>query len=256
LKETMTTGRDAEAHIRLHVEADLTAGAEIAFARAQAHYLGRVMRLGPGAPLLLFNGRDGEWRARLESAGKNAATARVEERTRAPEIEPDLWLVFAPIKRTPIDYLAQKATELGVSALWPVFTQRTAVTRVNEERLAANLIEAAEQCGRLSVPALIAPAKLADAIARWPAERRLLLCDESGGGEPIAKALERLAPAPGPAAFLIGPEGGFAPTELDAIKKLPICTAVGLGPRLLRADTAALSALACWQALAGDWRAR
>jgi 16S rRNA (uracil1498-N3)-methyltransferase len=252
----MSDRHEGSARIRLHVEAELAAGAEVSLTPPQAHYLGRVMRLGPGAALLLFNGRDGEWQARLEAVGKSKAAAVPERMIRAQEPEPDLWLVFAPIKRTPIDYLAQKATELGVSALWPVFTRHTVVARVNGARLRANLIEAAEQCGRLSVPALIAPARLADAIARWPAERRLLLCDETGQGEPIANALARLGPSPGAAAFMIGPEGGFAPAELDALRKLPNCTAVGLGPRLLRADTAALSALACWQALAGDWRAR
>jgi 16S rRNA (uracil1498-N3)-methyltransferase len=250
----MHDGANAEPRIRLFVEDDLAPGGITALAPAQAHYLRNVMRLAPGASLLLFNGRDGEWRARIAILGKGKSACAIEEQTRPQAAEPDLWLLFAPIKRAPLDLLAQKATELGVAALWPVFTQRTAVARINEARLRANAIEGAEQSGRLSVPAIIPAAPLEHALARWPDRRRLLLCDETGAGEPIAAALGRLAAEPGPAAILTGPEGGFTPSELDRLRKLSICTAVGLGPRTLRADTAALAALACWQALAGDWR--
>jgi 16S rRNA (uracil1498-N3)-methyltransferase len=250
----MSGGQASEARIRLYVEADLAAGVEVELTPDQAHYLGGVMRLAAGAALLLFNGRDGEWQARLQALSKRRASALVEQATRAQAPEPDLWLVFAPIKRAPIDYLAQKATELGVAALWPIFTRHTAVARVNEGRLRANVIEAAEQTGRLSVPAVLAPASFAELLRRWPAGRRLLLCDETGGGAPIARVLAGLGATPGPTAFMIGPEGGFAAGELDALRNLPICTAVSLGSRLLRADTAALSVLACFQALAGDWR--
>ncbi len=243
---------EATGAIRLFVEQALAPGAAVGLAPAQAHYLRSVMRLAAGAPLLLFNGRDGEWLARLEGLGKGWASCAVERQTRPQAPEADLWLVFAPIKRARIDFIAQKATELGVAALWPVFTRRTAMTRVNAERLRANAVEAAEQSARLTVPEIIAPASLEAALGRWPAERRILLCDESGAGAPIAEALA--AAVPGPWAVLIGPEGGFEPAELDGLRKRPIVTAVGLGPRLLRADTAALAALACWQALAGDWR--
>jgi 16S rRNA (uracil1498-N3)-methyltransferase len=245
---------DTPAKIRLFVEHPLAAGGAVGLTPEQAHYLRSVMRLGPGTPLLLFNGRDGEWRARIDGLGKGWASCAVESRTRPQSAGPDLWLVFAPIKRARIDFLAQKATELGVAALWPIFTRHTAVGRVNRERLQANAVEAAEQCERLTVPAVMEPAELEAALARWPAGRRILLCDESGGGMPIADALAVTGTKPAPWAVMIGPEGGFAAEELDRLRKLPIVTAVGLGPRVLRADTAALAALACWQAIAGDWR--
>ncbi|HEX9836481.1 MAG TPA: 16S rRNA (uracil(1498)-N(3))-methyltransferase, partial [Alphaproteobacteria bacterium] len=169
---------------------------------------------------------------------------------------PDLWLVFAPVKRARIDFVAAKATELGVSALRPVLTRHTAVERVNVERLRANAIEAAEQCDRLDVPEVAAPVALDALIEDWPAGRRLMLCDESGAAPPVAAALAPFAAAPAaPWAVLTGPEGGFAGSELDALKKREFVTAVSLGPRTLRADTAALAALSCWQALVGDWRA-
>ncbi|HYC65796.1 MAG TPA: 16S rRNA (uracil(1498)-N(3))-methyltransferase, partial [Reyranellaceae bacterium] len=168
----------------------------------------------------------------------------------------DLWLCFAPIKRARIDYIAEKATELGVAVLQPVLTRHTAVERVNVERLHANAIEAAEQTERLSVPEVRGPIELAKLIAAWPAGRRLLICDETGGGPPIAAALSALdaKAKAAPWAILIGPEGGFAREELDSIRKVKDVLAVGLGPRILRADTAALAAVACWQSLVGDWQ--
>lgn len=244
--------------IRLFVEHALSASAVIGLGPEQAHYLRSVMRIEPGAALLLFNGRDGEWRARLDGIGKGWASCAVEAQTRPQLSEPDLWLVFAPIKRARIDFVAQKATELGVSALWPVFTRHTAVERANTGRLRANAVEAAEQCGRMTVPEVFESATLDEALARWPAERRILLCDESGSGAPIAAALGvtsgKLGSRMEPWAILVGPEGGFSSDELDRLRKLSIVTPVGLGPRMLRADTAALAALACWQAFAGDWR--
>jgi 16S rRNA (uracil1498-N3)-methyltransferase len=241
---------------RLFVEADLAAGAQTSLGEAQAHYLRHVLRLGDGAPLLLFNGRDGEWRAMLDLPGKKTAAATVGERTRAQATEPDLWLCFAPIKRQRIDLVAEKATELGASVLQPVMTQHTIVERVNVERLRANATEAAEQTERLSVPEVRAPVDLMSLLATWPAERRLLMCDETGGGSPIAEALGGLdtAARQAPWAILIGPEGGFAEAELAAVRRLKNVTAVGLGPRILRADTAALAALAVWQAIVGDGR--
>src|SRR5262249_45986637 len=170
---------------RLFVEADLAAGVEAPLDEAQAHYLRHVMRRDNGAPLLLFNGRDGEWRAKLAFSGKKAASAAVGERTRDQAAGPDLWLCFAPIKRARIDYVAEKATELGVSLLQPVFSEHTAVERVNVERLRANAIEAAEQTERLTVPEVRDPVELMKLLAEWPAERRLLMCDETGGGPPI-----------------------------------------------------------------------
>ena len=247
---------EGQARIRLYVTAGLAAGAVVGLSPEQAHYLKSVMRAAPGTPLLLFNGREGEWRARLEAMGKGWASCAVEAMTRPQADAADLWLVFAPIKRARIDFVAQKATELGVSALWPIMTRHTAVARVNTERLRANAIEAAEQCGRLTVPRVLAPVALDAALADWPAGRRILLCDEEGGGVAIGRALRGIAAEASPWAVMVGPEGGFAPDELDRLRKLPIVTAVGLGPRVLRADTAALAALACWQAIAGDWRGR
>ncbi len=241
---------------RLFVEADLAAGIEAPMSEAQAHYLRHVMRRAEGAEVRLFNGRDGEWRATLALRGKKAAAALVGERRRAQSAEPDLWLCFAPIKRARIDYIAEKATELGVAVLQPVLTQHTAVERVNIERLRANAIEAAEQTERLSVPEVRAPIELDRLLGGWPAGRRLLICDETGGGPPIAPALAGLdaAARAAPWAIVVGPEGGFAQAELSALRRIKDVVAVGLGPRILRADTAVLAALACWQAMVGDWQ--
>ncbi|MHA1567952.1 MAG: 16S rRNA (uracil(1498)-N(3))-methyltransferase [Alphaproteobacteria bacterium] len=244
--------------IRLYVEASLAAGAEIALTPEQAHYVRNVMRRGPGDEALLFNGGDGEWRARIDTLGKRGAVLSAIERTREQRDEADLWLVFAPIKRARLAFIAEKATELGVSAIVPVLTRHTVVNKVNLARLRANAVEAAEQSGRLSVPDIHRTVTFAELLAGWPAERRIMLCDESGGGKPVAAALaaaaKRGAPPAAPWAVMIGPEGGYARDELDALGKLPFVTRVGLGQRLLRADTAAIAALACWQAVAGTWR--
>lgn len=239
--------------IRLHVAADLAEGATVGLSAQQAHYVRNVMRLAAGETVLLFNGRDGEWRARIDGLGKGWCSLTVGERVRAQAGSPDVWLVFAPIKRARIDFVAEKATELGVSALIPVFTARTAMTRVNADRLHANAVEAAEQCGRLDIPVVWDARKFDALLAEWPADRRLLLCDESGGGRPMPEVVADL-PAGGPWAVMIGPEGGFAPDEVDALRKLPFVTGASLGPRILRADTAAIAALALWQAHLGDWR--
>lgn len=240
------------AQTRLFVATDLAGGLSVGLTPSQAHYVKTVLRLEKGEVVALFNGRDGEWLGRIDGAGKGWCSVTLFEQSRTQEPTLDLWLVFAPIKRARIDFLVEKATELGVSALRPVRTQRTIVERVNLERLRANAVEAAEQTGRLSVPEIAEPEPLARLTARWPADRRLLLCDESGAAPPIA---ETLAATPhGPWAVLVGPEGGFAETELDALCKLPFVSPVGLGPRVLRADTAALASLAVLQALAGDWR--
>lgn len=241
---------------RLFVEADLAAGGEAPLDDAQVHYLRNVMRRPDGAPLLLFNGRDGEWNGTLSARGKKSAVVELRERTREQAPEPDVWLCFAPVKRARIDYIAEKATELGVSVLQPVVTRHTAVERVNVDRLRANAVEAAEQTERLTVPEVREPIDLGKLLDIWPAERRLLMCDETGGGPPIAEALSQLddAARAAPWAIVIGPEGGFADVELQALRRIKDVTSVGLGPRILRADTAALAALACWQALLGDWR--
>jgi 16S rRNA (uracil1498-N3)-methyltransferase len=214
------------------------------------------MRRADGAPLRLFNGRDGEWSAVLAVQGKKGASGEVQGCLRAQAVEPDVWLCFAPIKRARIDYVAEKATELGVAALQPVLTQHTVVERVNVERLRAHAIEAAEQTERLSVPDVRAPVDLGQLIREWPIGRKLLMCDETGGGPPIADVLSGLdaAERSAPWGIVIGPEGGFAAAELSALRRRAEVRAVGLGPRILRADTAALAALACWQALVGDWR--
>lgn len=241
--------------VRLFVAADLAAGAEVTLLPEQAHYLFTVMRLKAGDQIALFNGRDGEWRARLTPQGRRGGAALIEAQTRAQDRLADLWLLFAPIKRARIDLMAEKAAEMGVAAMRPVLTRHTHVERVNMERLRAHAIEAAEQCGLLTVPRLDAPVRLDPLLDGWPAERRLMFCDEAGGVPPAAAAL---AAEPGfaqaPWAVLIGPEGGFDAAERARLRALPQAVAVSLGPRILRADTAAVAALAIWQSLLGDWR--
>lgn len=240
---------------RLFIEGDLAGGAVVECGREQAHYLVHVLRLAPGDPVALFNGRDGEWLARIDKVGKKSAILAVNSQLRPQAPEPDLWLVFAPVKRAPLDFLVSKATELGVSALMPAITRRTVVERVKRERMTANAIEAAEQCERLTVPRIEDARSLSQILDSWPAERRILLCAEAGEAMPINDFLRGVDPG-GPWAALTGPEGGFEQTELDLLNKFPNVNAVGLGPRILRADTAALAALACWQAVLGDWRNR
>jgi 16S rRNA (uracil1498-N3)-methyltransferase len=233
---------------RLYVDAPLGAGANVSLGGAPAHYLGGVLRLGAGDGVLLFDDRTGEWRATIVEAGRKRMTLSVEAQTRPRESVPDLWLLFAPVKRGRIDWLVEKATELGVARLVPVTTERTVVDRLNLERLRAHAIEAAEQCGRTALPEIAAPLSLKAALAGWPAGRALHFADEAGGA-PLAKAA-----APPPAAILIGPEGGFTDAERTAIRALAEARAVSLGPRILRADTAMAAAVSLWMAAAGDWR--
>ena len=240
--------------IRLFVAAALAAGAAVPLRPDQAHYASKVMRLGPGARVLLFNGRDGEWRARIESLGRKGGEAIAEVRTRAQGSEPDAALLFAPLKKNALDFVIEKATELGIAVLQPVLTRRTAAERVNLARLRAQAIEAAEQCGRLTVPEVRPALALERALGDWNGARRLYVADETGGGVPAAEAFSGADPA-GPVAFLVGPEGGFERSELDALAPLLFVTRIALGPRILRAETAAIAAIACWQALAGDGRA-
>src|SRR6266436_307626 len=237
---------------RLYITNTLANGATVELTAGQAHYLRSVLRLGPSAPVAAFNAADGEWLCRIDEIGRGAARLTIERKVRSPAPEPDLWLLFAPIKRARLDWLVEKATELGASMLWPVWTARTQAVRLNLERLRAHAIEAAEQSERLSLPELRSPEALSRVLAAWPAERRLIVCDESGAGEPIGAAAARLPV--GPMALLVGPEGGFDQTELDALGKLSFVSRFGLGPRVLRAETAALAALAVYQATAGDWR--
>jgi 16S rRNA (uracil1498-N3)-methyltransferase len=237
---------------RLYVADDLSPDAVIATTEDQAHYLRNVLRLMPGAVIAVFNGRDGEFAARVDRLDRKGATLAIGDRRRTQPTEPDLWLLFAPIKRQRIDILVEKAAELGVAELRPVVTRHTQVERVNLTRLRAHAIEAAEQTERLSVPIVREPEPLDRALASWPAGRRLAVCAERRAAPPIAGALAGLDG--GSHAILIGPEGGFAEAELDLLLKLPFVTPVSLGPRVLRADTAAVAALACWQAILGDWR--
>jgi 16S rRNA (uracil1498-N3)-methyltransferase len=212
------------------------------------------MRLGVGDRLSLFNGRDGEWRARIKSVARKGGEATVEERTRPQTVEPEVILLFAPLKKSALDFLVAKATELGVSELRPVSTRRTVAARVNLERLRAQAVEAAEQCERLTVPDIRSPESLERALGAWDKTRKLFVADETGVGTPMADVFSATDRASS-VGFLVGPEGGFERSELDALGRLPFVTRVALGPRILRAETAALAVLACWQALAGDGRA-
>jgi len=233
---------------RLFVRQSLSDGASVELDAGQANYLGNVLRLGVGAELLAFDGASGEWVARIADAGKKRMTLQVERRTREPETIPDVWLAFAPVKRAQTDWLVEKATELGAARLIPVMTQRTNTERVKLERLEAIAIEAAEQCGRTLLPAIDEPVRLDQFLRASDTARTLYFADEGGGAAPAQSF------APGPAVILVGPEGGFTDEERDAIRAAPASTAISLGPRILRAETAALAALAAYMALAGDWR--
>jgi 16S rRNA (uracil1498-N3)-methyltransferase len=240
--------------VRLFVEAALAPGAKVALNDAQAHYLLRVMRAGLGDRLLLFNGKDGEWRAQIAEVKKHGATVVCEAQTEPQTDVPDLWLVFAPIKKTPADYVAQKATELGVRVLQPVLTRRTIARRVNMDRLRANAIEAAEQSGRVTVPEIREPVGLEALLKSWPKDRCVIFCDEGGDAAPIARALVGLNGERLSWAVLTGPEGGFDPDERALLRSQAFVVPVTLGPRIMRADTASLAALALFQALVGDWQ--
>jgi 16S rRNA (uracil1498-N3)-methyltransferase len=228
----------------LFVRTPIGEGVSVELDAAQANYLGNVMRLGIGAEVLLFDGRSGEWLARIADAGKRRMTLAVERRTREPETIPDVWLAFAPVKRAQTDWLVEKATELGAARLIPVITQRTIAERVKLDRLQSISIEAAEQCGRTRLPEIAEPTTLKSLLET---ERPIYFADEAGG-DPAANAFE-----PGPALILVGPEGGFTDDERAAIKAAPNAAAISLGPRILRAETAALAALAAYMATAGDW---
>ncbi len=222
----------------------LAAGAALAATPAQAHYLGTVMRRGPGATVLVFNGRDGEWEARLIALSRDAARLEVARQLRPQTEEPDLWLVFAPLKRDATDLVVQKATELGAAALLPVLTRRSNTARVNAGRLHAIAVEAAEQCERLTVPRIAPPQPFPAVLAAWPPSRTLFAAVERAAAPP-------LLPCRAPCALLTGPEGGFAPEELDELGRHALVKQVSLGPRILRAETAAIVGLALLQAPGG-----
>jgi 16S rRNA (uracil1498-N3)-methyltransferase len=233
---------------RLFIRIPLGHGAEVELDGAQANYLGNVLRLGEGAELLVFDGSSGEWLARVAAASRKRMSLKVERKTREAEAIPDLWLAFAPVKRAQTDWLVEKATELGVARLMPVITQRTIVERVKLDRLESIAIEAAEQCGRTRLPEIDEPVSLTQFLERGDEQRTLYFADEQGG-EKAADALK-----PGPAAILTGPEGGFTEEEREAIRSAPNVTAISLGPRILRAETAALASVTIYMALGGDWR--
>jgi 16S rRNA (uracil1498-N3)-methyltransferase len=237
---------------RLFVDADLAEGCVVVCTPGQTNYLRNVLRLQAGDTILVFNGRDGEWRAELTEAGRRATALLVRAQVRAQEGGPDIDYLFAPLKRARLDYMVEKATEMGVARLTPVLTRRTVADRVNVDRMRAHTIEAAEQCGILRLPEIRALEKLDLVITGWDAARPLVFCDEeSHEGCPFT-ALARIPP--GPVAVLVGPEGGFDPAERELLSSRPFVTRISLGPRILRADTAAVAVLALVNAVLGDWR--
>lgn len=243
---------EAGGKLRLFVPDALSEGAKLTPSPGQIHYLLHVMRAKNADIVRIFNGRDGEFSAEVAEVSKRACVLICRRRTAPQRETTDVWLAFAPIKKTPADFVVQKATELGVSVLQPVTTRRTIASRVNLERMSANAVEAAEQSERLSVPDVRAPVTLAELLRSWPRERVLIFCDEGGEAAPIAQAISarKLADAWG---VLTGPEGGFDPEERALIRAQDFVLPVTLGPRIMRADTAALAALSVWQSVAGDW---
>ena len=234
---------------RLFVETELALGGQVRIDGGQAHYLGSVMRMKLGDPVKLFDDKTGEWLGVAAHVGKRDLTLDITQQLRPREPVPDLWLCAAPIKKGRIDWVAEKACELGVDRLLPVLTRRTVVDRLNLDRLRSHMIEAAEQCGRTALPQLAEPVKLTAFLRDWPADRTLFFADETGG----LPAAEAMRAHPGPAAILIGPEGGFDPEERAAIKAHAQAVGIALGPRILRAETAAAAAISVWMAAAGDW---
>ncbi len=239
---------------RLFTPASLAAGCLVALTREQVNYLVNVVRLREGARLLAFNGRDGEWRAVLANPSKKTAVLRIEAQTRPQESLPDIDYLFAPLKHARLDYMAQKAVEMGVRRLRPVLSRRTQASRVNLERMRANVVEAAEQCGLLALADVLEQEKLETALANWPDDRLLIFCDEAAEvADPIA-ALRAAGAGFVKFAVLIGPEGGFDDSERALLARIAPCARISLGPRVLRADTAAVAALTLAQAVLGDWR--
>ncbi|MCC1481141.1 16S rRNA (uracil(1498)-N(3))-methyltransferase [Roseibaca sp. Y0-43] len=234
--------------IRLYLEQPLGAGQGLDLSRDQAHYLFNVMRLGPGAPVAVFNGRDGAWLAEVAEAGKRGGTLLCRHQIAPQRNPPDLWLVFAPIKKARTDFIVEKAAEMGAARILPVQTEFTNSDRIRQDRLQAHAIEAAEQCGGTYVPEVADLQPLSRLLGNWPEGRALIWADEG-----LADAAEPRPLPPAPAAILIGPEGGFSPSERDRLRGLPMVHPIALGPRILRADTAAVAALTLWQSNVGDW---
>ena len=236
---------------RLHVAADLAAGSMLELETKQAHYIRNVLRLQAGAPLLVFNGRDGEWRGVLETVGKKRVALRLDTQARPQDTKPDIWLLVAPVKKNRLDYLAQKATEMGVGRLLPVITARTQGGRhISVEKLRANVIEAAEQCNIMTLPDVADPQRLTDVLADMPDDRRIIFCDELAGAD---AQLDVAALKGQKLALLIGPEGGFDDAERAGLQARENVYSLTLGPRILRTDTAVVAALARVQAQLGDW---
>ncbi|TDK43776.1 16S rRNA (uracil(1498)-N(3))-methyltransferase [Antarcticimicrobium luteum] len=239
-----------KAKVRLYVEHPLGAGQSVPLTREQAHYLFGVMRLGAGDAVALFNGRDGEWLAEVAEAGKRGGTLACAEQSKPLQMPPDLWLLFAPIKKARTDFIVEKAAEMGAAKIIPVQTDFTNSERIRQDRLQAHAIEAAEQCGGTYVPEVTDLQKLDRLLANWPEDRHLMFCDEAEAGATGGLT----GAAPGPWAILIGPEGGFSEAERSRLTALPQARVVALGPRILRADTAAVAAMTLWQQALGDWR--
>lgn len=240
----------ADAKIRLFVEHPLGPGQLVPLTEGQAHYLFGVMRLGLGVAVLLFNGRDGEWRADVVEASKRSGILVCAALTKALQLPPDLWLLFAPIKKARTDFIVEKAVEIGVARIMPVQTQHTHADRIRQDKLQAHSMEAAEQCGATVVPEVAELAGLEKVLAGWDSARRILWCDEAMAGAPFALADFARGQ---PWAILIGPEGGFSEREQARLRGMSCVVPVSLGPRILRADTAAVAALTLWQAALGDW---
>ena len=236
---------------RLYCEQTLSAHSALTLPREASHYLVTVLRSADGAPVRLFNAIDGEWQCAMSHANRKAARVTCEKRLREATPPPDIDYLFAPLKSARLDYLAQKATEMGARRICPVITRHTVAAKVNLERMRANAIEAAEQCNMVYVPDVAAPEKLADVLAGWPDERTLIFCDERAGQSSPVGTLKQVKS--GPMAVLLGPEGGFSEEERDMILALPNVVALSLGPRIMRADTAAVAVLALVQSVLGDW---
>jgi 16S rRNA (uracil1498-N3)-methyltransferase len=241
---------------RLYVDVPLSLGVDFEISREQAHYLTNVLRMPAGAELLVFNGKDGEWRCTLSISGRKTITLSAREMTRPQTPAADLHYLFAPLKHARLDYMVQKAVEMGASLLQPVLTRHTHVDRLNIERMKANAIEAAEQCGILALPSVASPVRLDSLIDAWPDDRLLVFCDEDADTDPLAalQAIRAESMAALPLAVLVGPEGGFNPAERRDLLACRNIVRFSLGPRILRADTAAVAALALLQAVLGDWR--